>query len=169
SEARLEGADLSGARLEGADLSWARLEGAVLAGARLEGADLWQARLEGAVLAGARLEGAVLSWARLEGADLSGARLDDRTLLTDATLRGASVRSVDWQNVSLSPDQILSMFGDGSVILPGGVKPGEQGWPEHWPERELGWGEFEEEWRKWQADPEGYEPPPVPVEAEEGE
>ena len=48
------------------------------------------------------------------------------------------------------------MFGDGSVKLPEGVTR-----PANWPEWELEW-DYLDEWRKWQADPEGYRPHPPP-------
>ncbi len=159
SEARMEGADLSEARMEGADLRGARMEGADLRWARLEGADLRDAQMAGADLRGARLEGANLSGARLEGAVLSGATFDAATSLTDALFQAASVREVDFSLVSISPDQVNSMFGDGSVILPGGKGITDPEWPKHWPRRVAGIFGFQTEWRAWQKRI-GYTPPP---------
>jgi len=156
--ARMEGAGLRRARMEGADLRRARMEGANLEGARMEAADLRRARMEGAGLRRARMEAADLEGARMEGADLRRARMDVDTSLTAATLRGAAVRDVSLPEGLLSTEQIATMFGDGSVTLPG-IAPGGEGWPAHWPTRELGMHEFYYEWRKWQADPEGYRPP----------
>lgn len=166
-EARLEGAFLLSARLGGADLDWARLEGATLYEARLEGADLRHARLEGAELVTARLdeadlrrarlEGAMLRGARLEGANLSGATLDARTDLTGASLAGAAACDADWRAARPTQAQIDVIFADATLLIPDGLTR-----PAHWPKRALTWGEFGQEWRRWQADPEGYRPPPKP-------
>jgi len=53
------------------------------------------------------------------------------------------------------------MFGDASVILPGGVTPGNPKWPAHWPTTDLDF-DFHTEWRRWQADPAHYTPPRPP-------
>ncbi len=156
--ARLEWAELRRARLEGANLSWAQLEGADLSWARLEGANLSAARLEGANLSAARLEGANLSAARLEWANLSWARLDGIRSLNAATLQGAAFRDLTLANNPIWPEQVTSTFGDASVTdLPDGMDR-----PAHWPGWDLG-DRFEEEWRKWQADPDNYKPPPKPA------
>ncbi len=184
SDARIEGADLSDARMEGADLRDARMEGATLFFVRMEGADLSNARMERADLIGARIEGADLGNVRMRGADLSSARMEgadlsdarmQRAVLTTARMEGAdlrdarlegayvfsaSVRSVDYTTVALSQAQINGMFGDASVTLPEGRER-----PEKWPTWELptfGEHNFDDEWRKWQDDPEGYEPPDPP-------
>jgi len=141
SGAQLQGADLRGARLKGANLFGAGLQGANLHGAQLQGAGLWDARLRGATLRGAQLQGADLSWAQLQGADLSlaqiqgadlslaqlqgadlsGAKFDDHTDLKAADLRGAALRSVDLTNVQQIADHLEGLFGDSTVILPGGM------------------------------------------------
>ena len=181
SEAHIEGADVTAAHLEGANLQVARLEGAMLLWARLLGANLNAARFESAALLWAQLVGANLSHGRLEkadlraawmeGADLSGtrmdgadlreARMDSRTSLAGATLRGAAARDVDWAAVPIGQDQIASMFGDASVILPEGLtRPG------HWPDWALPLYEhdnpndFDTQWRLWRSDPAAYRPPP---------
>ncbi|MCW1932999.1 pentapeptide repeat-containing protein [Pararhodobacter zhoushanensis] len=183
--ARMEGADLSGARMEGAVLSWARMEGAVLSAARMEGADLSGARMEGADLSGARMEGADLIEARMEGADLSGARMegavliearmDSDTSLSAATLRGAALRDVDCSSVPISQEQVNASFGDESVLLPKGRQS-----PAHWlkwvppylsfvppylsfDESEVS---FLSEWKRWQENPDGFEPAPPPASPE---
>ncbi|HKK83991.1 MAG TPA: hypothetical protein VJ942_00560, partial [Roseovarius sp.] len=58
-------------------------------------------------------------------------------------------------------DHLPGIFGDASVTLPGGHGPDHESWPQHWPEFELN-GQFETEWRKWQADPDNYTPPEPP-------
>ncbi len=118
-----------------------------LGGANLQGADLFGAILSGALLEGARLEGAVLMEARLDGS----------TSFRAATLRGA-LKDVALPEGVLSMEQIDAMFEDGSVSVPG-IEPGGEGWPAHWAVRELDPPEFRDEWRKWQEDLEGYEPP----------
>lgn len=152
--------DLRKTNLQKADLSKLTLSGARLDGARMEGVDLWEARMEGANLRQARMEGAILGQARMEGADLWQARMDATTDLTGAVVSSAPVRSVDYSNVPLSQEQINALFGDASVVLPKGRER-----PAHWPRWELpnhGKHNFDDEWRKWQADPEGYVPPDPP-------
>ncbi|SMX49447.1 pentapeptide repeat-containing protein [Maliponia aquimaris] len=148
--ARMEKADLSGAWMEEADLRWARMEGADLRWARMEGAEFWGARIMEALRGGAWI-----TWANLREA-----RMDATTDLTAADVTSAAVRSVDFTTVSLSQDQINGLFGDASVTLPEGIA-----WPKHWPTWVLPWDgahAFDTEWRKWQADPQGYRPPPPP-------
>ncbi|MEM9550983.1 MAG: pentapeptide repeat-containing protein, partial [Pseudomonadota bacterium] len=123
-----------------------------LDGARLQGANLAGAQLQGANLAGAQLQGARLFMAQLQGANLAGAQLDPATDLRAATLRGAALRSVDFTNVTLSDDQINQVFGDGSVVLPGGVTPDDrEHWPAHFATEELEPPEFFKQWRAFQA------------------
>lgn len=152
--ARLRGTNFEGARLERANLGGARLEGANLERTHLEEASLKAARLDGANLKRARLEGANLERARLEGADLSRALVDAATNWNAALLRQAAVRFFDFSATSISADQVEASFGDGSTTVPDGMRR-----PEHWPEAELAWGEFRDEWDKWRADPAGYRPP----------
>ncbi|WP_417208033.1 pentapeptide repeat-containing protein [Antarctobacter sp.] len=154
--------DLRNTNLQKADLSKLTLSGANLTSARMEGADLRDARMEGAVLGRARMEGADLREARMEGADLGQARMDATTDLTAAVISSAAVRSVDYSNVALSQEQVNSLFGDASVSLPEGRERPEK-WP-RWALPSRGEHSFNPEWRKWQDDPEGYEPPPPPEE-----
>jgi hypothetical protein len=167
--ARMEGAELFGARMAGAylvkaqlagtDLGFARMEGAYLFKAQMAGADLTEARLAGADLRFARMEGAYLREARMEGANLSMARMDAATDLTDADISQAAVWDVDYAEVRISADQINSMFGDASVILPNGVIPSHPDWPAHWPKTVLDDYAFQTEWRKWRDNPAQYTPP----------
>jgi hypothetical protein len=162
-KADLRGADLSGLNFNGARLDFtffqwadfmgARLQGAGLRKARLQGARLWVARLQGAMLWEARLP-ADLMGARLQGVNLDVARFDSETNLCAASLRGAAARSVDFTGMPEIADHLAGMFGDGSVTLPEGCDR-----PAHWPRRALHPLQFQEEWRAWQADPEGYAPP----------
>ncbi|NIZ10640.1 pentapeptide repeat-containing protein [Pseudooceanicola sp. HF7] len=187
-EAELKGADLWEAQLQGSDLRWARMQGADLTQAQLQGADGWDAQLQGAVLVraqlqgaelmdaqlqgavlvraqlqgaklwGAQLQGANLSRAMLQGADLWEAQLDQKTALTDADLRRAAVKEVDFTDVPQITDHLSSLFGDGSVSLPGGRGHEEADWPEHWPREDLDAdffgkaGPFYDAWRAWQRE-----------------
>ena len=72
-EAKLSGADLSGAHFQRAYLRHANLSGANLSGASFQGANLRRADLSGANFTKAHLGGADLSWTKLSGADLSDA------------------------------------------------------------------------------------------------
>ncbi|PZX39329.1 pentapeptide repeat protein [Roseinatronobacter thiooxidans] len=159
-EARMEGADLSEARMEGAVLMEARIEGADLSLARMEGADLSEARMEGADLLHLRMESAYLWAAQMEGTNLSQTRMDSFTVLNSASFRGAALRKLDFTTVPMFEKQIMSCFGDASVILPNGTHS-----PDHWPDWELpdhGSHNYDKEWRKWQANPDTYRPPPKP-------
>lgn len=155
--ARMEGARLDEAGMAGASLTAARMEGASLSGARMEATRLNGARMEAARLNGARMEGAKFEWTRMEGAELRKAHLDAALNLTTAKLHGSSVWGVDFTSVQLSQRQIDQVFGDGSVMLSKGVTR-----PAHWPDWEMDVVEFYAEWRKWQADPGNYTPPPKP-------
>ena len=90
----------------------------------------------------------------MEGADVWQTQMDASTNLTEALLRGASVRFVDYTTVDFSQSQIDSMFGDGSITLPDHVTR-----PAHWPTRELDPGEFQTEYAKWRTSPSTYTPP----------
>ncbi len=157
--AHLEGAILREAHLEGAKLRGAHLERAKLRGAHLKGAILWQAQLEGADLRWAHLKSAILWRAQLEGTDLRGAHLEDANLwgahlkgayLMGAHLEGAHLRGARLQNTDLSScknltqAQIDAAFGDGSVILPEGIKR-----PKHWPQGKLDDATFKTEYESW--------------------
>ncbi|WP_104017055.1 pentapeptide repeat-containing protein [Roseovarius nitratireducens] len=77
-------------------------------------------------------------------------------------LTGLGLRNTCLPNRWNCRDNFSEMFGDASVTLPGGHGPEHGSWPDHWPRHALGPEEFNEEWRKWQADPEGYTPPDPP-------
>lgn len=196
--AKLQGANLWGAKLQGADLGFAKLQGAGLNRAQLieadlrqaqlqgtrlnrtqlQGADLRHAKLQKAYLGGAKLRGATLRGAQLQGAKLWGAELqradlkqakfNSDTILSAANLRGAAVKNVDFSTAPQIAEHLGGMFGDASVTLPGGHGLGHADWPAHWPKFKLTNFKFDEEWKKWQADPEGYVPPEPPEEDAEG-
>ncbi|PQO23912.1 hypothetical protein C2I36_05570 [Rhodobacteraceae bacterium WD3A24] len=161
--ALMEGVHLQFARLVGAQLKGAHLETARLGEADMQGANLTGTRMDDADLGGARLESARLQQARMDGANLALTRMDEHTFLGSATLDCAAARDVDWSSVEIFPDQINSMFGDASVILPADIPR-----PRHWPEWELpvfapkGGRTFTDEWRKWRDDRDNYPMPPPP-------
>ena len=108
-EIDLRGANLTGANLKEADLHQADLREAMLGGADLRGADLRQARLEQASLHGAKIDGSTrlddkwrLVWQIVnQGAEKRN--LQEQTVdLSQANLRGASLRESDLTNGSLS-------------------------------------------------------------------
>lgn len=174
--ARLQGANLVGARLQGANLVAAHLQlanlqavelqGAVLTSARLQGAILLDTQLQRARLGGAFLQGSALTLAELQEADLSGVEFGENTNLTEGNLQNAAVRFVDLTRIAGVEKHLSDLFGDASVILPQGCGPDHKDWPAHWPKFHLE-SEFEEEWHKWQADPENYVPPEPPDAPEE--
>ena len=164
---RFEKALFQGARMEGTYLFMVHLELAKVFDAHLEGADLSLAHLDGARLLGAHLEGAYLIGANLEGANLNEAHLesayfsadlDETTILIYASFRGAAVRNVDETTIKLLRPVWADIFADGSVPMP----LDDPDRPAHWPRQELETEEFFKEWRKWQADPDGYTPPDPP-------
>lgn len=150
--ARMQGANLGGARMQGANLGEAYLQQADLSRVKLQGANLLGARTQGASLNGAQIQGAKLAWAQMQGTNLSRARMDDATSLVQASLRGAWLKQVDLTEVTLSEDQVKSIFGDGSVILPGRVTPEHPDWPAHFPREELGWSDFVAAVEAWWAE-----------------
>lgn len=158
--ARLEGANLGEARLAGADLGSARMEMANLTEASMEGVDLECARMEGANLSEARLAGANLGAAWIVGAELREALISSTTVLTGARVEEVAAQNMDFSMVSISAEQIISMFGDASVSLPNGVNPNHPDWPAHWPKFHQ--KDFLSEWLEWQSDPSAYIPPVKP-------
>ncbi len=152
--ARLEAADLEGANLVKANLRWANLKEADLGEAYLGGANLEEVHLEGANLFHVHLEGAGLWQAHLERANFTGAHLDEKTSLAGASIQSGVVSHVDWSNVWIMQEQLNSLFGDASVILPAGrVRPS------HWPNTVLKSYLFHGELEYWRADPASYLPP----------
>ena len=149
-DAELQGANLYGAQLQGAYLRGVELQRANLWGAELQGANLRRAQLQGANLRRAQLQGASLWDAQLQGADLRGAQFDTSTALDDATLRGAAVREVDFNNLPQITPHIHEVFGDATVILPGGVTPDHPDWPSHFAKDELDYNGFQTAWRAFQ-------------------
>ncbi|MFD1510593.1 pentapeptide repeat-containing protein, partial [Lacimonas salitolerans] len=168
--ARIDGADVSGAeligarcsavRMEGSDFKWAHMQGTNFERARLEGADLNMALMDEANLSRARLQGASLSTSQLKGTNLKRIRMDEDTFIKDATFQGACLQYADEATARKLAQHCEQIFADGTVTLPNGI-----GRPAHWPDWELpntGPHAFDTEWRKWQANPAAYTPPPKP-------
>ena len=148
--AKMQGADLSWAQMQGANLSWANMRGAHFNRAELQGADLSLAQMQGAVLDRTEMQGADLLFAEMQGAVLRLAEMDAHTNLNAATFQGAALRGVNFTHVLISNEKLNTMFGDGSVTLPGGKGPDDPDWPGHWPKEDLGIIEFDQAWRAWQ-------------------
>ena len=116
--------------------------------------NLSQSRLEGSLLINTQLVGANLIAADLTLSDLHMANLE-RAFLDQANLVGADMIGAK----NLTQEQINEAFGDGGTKLPGGLTA-----PQHWPQRALDislidMSKSREEWKKWMADPENYQPP----------
>lgn len=162
--AQLQGAILSGAQFQETILFGAQLHGARLFKAQLQRASLGRSQLQGAHIVEADLANAKLFWAQLHGANLERAQLQGANLveahlhgaelswaqLHGANLNGAAVRDVNFRNTTIKQDQIIAMFGDATVTLPGGHGPDHENWPKHWSKSKLSWDEFETEWRAFQ-------------------
>ncbi len=162
--ARLQGAILIIAQLQNADLDSARLQGARLFSAQLQNTDLGSAQLQGTLFHAAQLQGAGLDGAQLQGANLNLAHLQDAALyrarfdpITDfsnADTSHAALGDVDLSDTNISNDQIRSMFGDATVILPDSIPA-----PEHWPSQALDLDTFKAESARYKANPTAYIPP----------
>ena len=143
------GGDWQGYRL---DLRNTCLQGADMTQMRFDNTLFDKAQMQGAYLRWAQMQGANLGGAQMQGADLRLAQLDDATSLSLATLRGVWLREVDLTEVTLSENQVKSIFGDGSVILPGGVTPEHPDWPAHFAREKLKWDDFDKARDAWWAE-----------------
>jgi uncharacterized protein YjbI with pentapeptide repeats len=153
-DAQMQGAHLWGAQLQGALLMGAQMQGANLTGAQMQRALLIGAQMQGADLTGAQMQGANLWDAQMQGANLRKTEFDAETNFRGADLSGAQTRSVDFSQTRISAEQLNSAFGDGSTALPAGMAR-----PTHWPQAELDWGDFYDEYNKWHENPGAYAPP----------
>ena len=137
-------ADFIGTRFVRSQLKNANMENADLWGANMQNANLWDAHMENTDRRDANLQNATLENANLQNAHLRDVNMQNANNLTDAFLRGASVRLFDFTDLPISQDQIDEMFGDGSVTLPDSIT-----WPSHWPKEELSDDEFHTKWEEW--------------------
>ncbi|WP_421858937.1 pentapeptide repeat-containing protein [Oricola sp.] len=156
-EAQMQGAKLFEARMQGADLVEARMQGAYLGRAHMQGAYLGRAHMQGAGLREARMQGAYLGRAHMQGAVLWGAEIDTSTAFSETVSQWVSLKAVAIPPGVLTQEQINSAFGDASTGLPDDLQR-----PDHWPQFDMDWEEYYEEWEKWRADPDGYAPPEPP-------
>ncbi|MCF6305920.1 MAG: pentapeptide repeat-containing protein [Rhodobacteraceae bacterium] len=121
---------------------WSDLDNSLLDGTILQGADLRNSQMRGADIAGAQLQGAYLRRADLSGSDLCEALLTAADF-NEVKIETAAVKSTDLTNIlNLTQDQVSSIFGDGTTLLPKNVKEPE------WKQNEMKWPEFI---AKWQA------------------
>lgn len=145
-DARLDGADFTGAVLRLCDFDQARvtnaifvqtcLENSTARGARFDGTDLTEAVLTDtdfsrASLRGANLTGVSASGADFRGADLRGARLQNADL-GDTDLRGADLTDADLRGADLSGADLRGAVGDDPALQ----------------KEESRWGELPPEMRK---------------------
>ena len=150
----MQGASLTEAQLQGANLSAANMHGAILADSDLTAAFMFRVDLRDANLTRAKLESTVLNSAQISNAILDGATFDSSTDWTNATLQGASVQHCNFSATRIAYEQITTTFGDGSTALPAGMAR-----PAHWPQAELNFFEFDNEYKKWHENPGAYAPP----------
>ncbi|WJY20123.1 pentapeptide repeat-containing protein [Fontisubflavum oceani] len=154
--AQMMAANFEHAQMMGANFEHAQMLGADLRGAQMQGANLIDAQMQGANLRDAQMMRADPLGAQMLGADLRDAKLPESPFLSLANLRGVAVNSVDKTIMARLRRFWQDFFADGSVS----VSPEDR--PAHWPVFEMDQIQFETEWRKWQADPEGYTPPDPP-------
>ena len=160
-QASIGQANLTSANLVASDLTNAQLKNANLAHCDLSLADLHYANLESCNLSYAIFRGTDFRDSILRSANLAMVKASNARAIESASLDGAALRGSDLRNLELSDAQVASMFGDESVSL-----KSEAARPAHWPDWKLptsGAINFGREWRKWQADPAGYTPPPPPI------
>ena len=93
---------------------------------------------------GTRFVRSHLVTANMQYAYLVNANLQHARHLTDAFLRGAALKSIDFTNIPISQDQLELTFGDESVILPKSLDR-----PSHWPHEDLSPTLFRHQWRAW--------------------
>ena len=145
--ANLCGTYLCGADLSGADLCGANLCGTYLSGANLCGANLCGANLSGANLCGANLCGANLSGTNLCGANLCCAKgyLRNHEIFAHLTRSNIIKFTVKEQEVvfrivglRLCWDSIAKEYGKTIGRIFGKLE-------------KLGWGEYADYWKKYQA------------------
>lgn len=178
-------ANFSNSKIESADFSHATLTGAILHDCKISHTHFVRTNLKGAELR--FLENVNSSWVNraffidspLEGAfvqgDMFGVIFSFRTL-PDETIprdiygvgfqkcRIAGVRQIfghTHNEAAIQAEWLAATFGDASVILTEDMDR-----PAHWPGWELpsvGNTSFDTEWRKWQANPSQYVPPPSPT------
>jgi hypothetical protein len=128
-------------RIEGRGFDFAKAD---FIGTRFVRSQLKNANMENANLWGANMQHAVLSAANMQNANLVNANLQHARHLTDAFLRGAALKSIDFTNIPISQDQLELTFGDESVILPKSLDR-----PSHWPHEDLSPTLFRHQWRAW--------------------
>ncbi|WP_339758681.1 pentapeptide repeat-containing protein [uncultured Sulfitobacter sp.] len=143
--------DLSRTNLQGFDLSGLSYRGAKLHLADLRGARLLGTDLRNSSILGTEMEGTDLYLAKLQGTAFTVTNFGSETVLSNANLKGASVRQIDFSNVAISNEQLQDMFGDASVVLPDGHGPDHENWPNHWSKEKLDLPDFKTQWRAFQA------------------
>ena len=144
--------NLQRTNLQGFNLSHLNLNGAYLAGAYLQGSTFTGSELIGVNLLNARLQGAEFNQTDLRGNFLAFLKLDKSTKFQGAFIKGVGFQSVDLSEVELKEDQIVQIFGDATVTLPGGIKAGDKGWPKHFADKRLSPEQFVTAWRAWQRE-----------------
>ncbi len=172
----LDRADLSGADVSEALLDKAKLKDVTLSHTRFVSAQLCAAEIRfPARPALGTVNRAFFNYCTfgpsndLEGSaavlkgDLHAVSFEHRNIETlgyPPEINGMGFRAADLSSGTVPKNWMDYSFGDANVTLPEGRER-----PAHWPRWELpnrGKHNFDDEWRKWQADPEGYVPPDPP-------
>ncbi|WP_372615318.1 pentapeptide repeat-containing protein [Aquicoccus sp.] len=175
SNARIESADLSHATLREADLLDCKISHTHFVRANLQGSRIrFCNNVDNREVNRAFFVDCDLRCALIQG-DLLGVviklePLPDETIprgIIAAAFRSARVGATRQfldrllNETAIPNDWLHKAFGDASVTLPQGIDR-----PAHWPDWELphtGEHAFHTEWRKWQANPSNYTPPPKPT------
>ncbi|MEO3413887.1 pentapeptide repeat-containing protein [Roseovarius sp. CAU 1744] len=154
-----ESASFNGARLQGAQAQEAKFGGAFLRQSNLIAADFSKSEFSSP-------RTTILHLCQTNESIFSGCLVENARILflsgnVPPLLDFAAFRNLSLSKSGVSTDMIQKSFADASVTLPNGNGPDHPDWPSHWPKFDLGF-DFYSEWRKWQADPEGYVPPEPP-------
>lgn len=160
SNAILQGADLCSAQMQGAHLRVTQMQGAALHDARLDWADLTNANLRGVKSRGASMRGTHFYGAQLQEAKLGVVSFSIHTQFATSDTERVALKETDLSQTNLTQEQLNSMLGDASVILPKNLNR-----PVHWPDANLDWDEFNSEWDLYKSNPDAYRPPQHPERA----
>lgn len=156
--------DFTGMNLNFADFCCADLTNTKFIAASLIGANLQSARFDNADFQNARFESGRLEPLSFHGAIFSGAMLHHVTLEStplwaNCVFSGTAFRDIIFPEMGFEKFSTSEVFADATVTLPNDVTSDHDNWPPHWPRNRLNERDFEDQWRKWQADPDNYEPP----------
>lgn len=162
----LQGADISGCSLEHAridettfislDLTSVNMKRAILSKVNflhtiLQSIDLQETRFLSVRFKSSKLVNCVFDGTYFEKTLFDSIEFGVSSFLFFSNFVSCAIRESDLSQCISEHDNLLGLFGDASVILPGGHGPDHPDWPEHWSKETLDWEDFIKEWRAFQA------------------